>query len=173
MMREEVKGDIGIRELTTGRTDIWVYVFEHASPFTSIFGNGFALMDQDNKWHDQDNEMHLQGAHNSYLMCFAMSGIIGFTLVTLYFFQCILLIRKTKNYTEPSQTAFYIMLFVYYSIDSLSTSNIGAKLELNTAYFFLIFSLPVTAKKGIRNRFSYSEERNSLYSSSHKSSNQY
>ena len=157
MMREEVRGEIGIKEITTGRTDIWVYVFDHATPFTSLFGNGFALMDQDNKWHDQDNEMHLQGAHNGYLMCFAMSGIIGFGLIFLYFFQCILMIRKSKRLLEDKQTGFYIMFFVYYAIDSLSTSNIGAGLTINTVYFLLLFSTPKTPKNS--RRVSYSEEQ--------------
>ena len=149
MMREETSGDIGIKELTTGRTDIWVYVFDNATPFTTFFGNGFALMDSDHRAHDQDNEMHLNGAHNSYLMTFAMSGLIGFTLVTLYFFQCMLLIIKSKNYTESSQTAFYIMVLIYYAIDSLTTSNIGAALTLNTVYLLMVFSLPVSMKAGI------------------------
>ena len=169
MMREEVKGDIGIKELTTGRTDIWVYVYEHATPFTSLFGNGFGLMDQDDKWLDQDNEMHLQGAHNGYLMAFAMSGFIGFSLILLYFFQCILLIIKSKNYAESKQTGLYIMLFVYYAIDSLSTSNIGAGLTINTAFFLLFFSLPVIPKG--RTRISFSEDRNHEYSESGKHSN--
>lgn len=157
MMREEVRGDIGIKEITTGRTDIWLYVFDHASPFTAIFGNGFALMDQDNKWHDQDNEMHLQGAHNGYLMTFAMTGIIGFTLMFLYFFQCILLIRKSKPFVGDKQTGLYILFFVYYAIDSLSTSNIGAALTINTVYFLLLFSSPMIPKNSKRK--SVSEDR--------------
>ena len=158
MMREEVKGDIGIKELTTGRTDIWLYVFQNVTPFTTFFGNGFALMDSDHRGHDQDNEMHLNGAHNSYLMTFAMSGLIGFVLVTLYFFHCILLIFKTKRHIEPSMTAYYIMILTYYAIDSLTTSNIGAKLTLNTAYIFLVFSLPVVPKKDRYSRNSVSRE---------------
>ncbi|MAA80368.1 MAG: hypothetical protein CL916_14025, partial [Deltaproteobacteria bacterium] len=159
MMREEVRGEIGLKEITTGRTDIWIYIFENVSPFTSIFGNGFGLMDADNKWHDQDNEMHLNGAHNAYLMSFAMCGFIGFSLMFLYFFQCILMIQRSSRFAEEKQTGLYILFFVHYAIDSLTTSNIGPGLTINTAFFLLLFSLPIIPKKRRNGRTSSTEEK--------------
>jgi len=147
---ESSDGSISMNDLTTGRADVWIHTFHSITPFSLFFGHGFGNMFPIIEGlGDGGKEFLVHGAHNSFIMTFAQSGLIGLTLLTLYFFQCILLIVKSRKVVAPQQSGFYIMVFVFISIDSLTNSTVGATMTMNLAYYLIVFSMPLTLKSSV------------------------